>query len=117
METNSPASTNGESQFIFAKTESIIPILTPSHANLIGYAGEGTEFETVSLDLNIETLELTHPSATAAFAVFRQDCHMKNLPVPQFQHWLKAALATARLNYDRLKEEGIVEPIGSMISS
>jgi hypothetical protein len=116
METNSPASTNGASAFSFGETESTIQIFLPSHANLLGYAGENLNFETVQLDFVPRTMLLTHQSATAAFAVFRQDCYQNGVPVPNYQAWLKAALASARLNYDRLKEEGIVAPGGATIS-
>jgi hypothetical protein len=109
METQSPASTNGESAFNFAETDPTIQIFTPSHANLIGYVGENQNFETVTLELNLRTSLLTHPSATAAYAVFKQDCVMLGIPPAPFNQWLKAAVATSRLQHDRLKEEGIIE--------
>jgi len=96
METKSPASTSGALLLTDAQVRETLAIMVPSHVNLIGYTSEDPEtqrFETVELDWEVASRRLTHPSATAAYAVFRTDCLSLGIPPVSFGTWLKTATA------------------------
>jgi len=105
METNSPASTNGGSTFMLVQSDETIMISMPAHAWLTGYVGEDPLFDQIQLELNLRTLQLTHPSATAGFAVFRQNCQALGIPQVSFATWVRSATSRARMEHDRMKED------------
>jgi hypothetical protein len=92
-------------------------ISMPSHAWLTGYVGEGSLFSQIQLELNLRTLQLTHPSATAGYAVFRQNCQVLGIPPLSFANWVKSATSRARMEHDRLKEAGSLTPTGGTIEA
>ena len=117
METNSPASTNGASMFIYGTTTETLVITMPSHAWLKGYAIVGTHFSPVRLELDTRTLQLTLPSATMAYADFKQECRAQGFFPVTFKAWLKAATHRCRMRHDRLKEATSSTMFGSMIAA
>jgi len=104
METTSPVSTNGDSTFMLEQPDETMMITIPSHAWLTGYVGEVESFDSIQLELNLRTLQLTHPSATAGYAVFRQNCQAQGIPFLSFNHWVRSATSRCRMEHDRLKE-------------
>jgi hypothetical protein len=104
METTSPVSTNGDSTFMLEQPDETIMISIPAHAWLTGYVGDGEVFDSIQLELNLRTLQLTHPSAMMGYTVFRQNCQALSIPTVSFQNWMKAATNRCRMEHDRMKE-------------
>jgi len=114
METKSPASTNGALLLTDVETTDIEVILVPSNVNLLGYTPEedAPQFEKIQLDWEVKAQRLTHPSATAGYAVFKTDCISMGIPPINFATWLQAATRYVR-------EELTREPhhLGAMVAS
>jgi len=93
METKSPASTNGVLLQRVVEMTDMVSILTPSNVNLLGYTPEegSHQFEQIELTWEVSAQRLTHPSATAGYAVFRTDCISMGIPPVSFATWLNAA--------------------------
>jgi len=97
METKSPASTNGDFMLNPEKADQEpgpMVLLMPSHAYQAGYLTENPEdnrFETVMLEFDPKTHTVTHPSATAGYAVFRTDCIAQGIPSVSYAAWLRTA--------------------------
>jgi hypothetical protein len=105
METKSPASTNGALLLTDAEVSETEVLMVPSHVNLIGYTSEDPQFnrfETIQLDWEVKAQRLTHPSATAGYAVFKTDCLSIGIPPVNFQTWLKTA--TLYVQQELMKE-------------
>jgi len=93
METKSPASTNGAFLLTDAQSQEQVTILVPSNVNLTGYTSEdkNVRFEKIELTWEKSANRLTHPSATAGYAVFRTDCIGMGIPPVSFATWLNSA--------------------------
>jgi hypothetical protein len=113
METKSPASTNGDTQFLLPQVDETMMISLPAHAWLTGYVGEEASFDQIQVELNLRTQQLTHPSATAGYAVFRQNCQVQGIPPLSFANWVRSATLRAQAEHDRSKESGVMIPLGS----
>ena len=110
METKSPASTNGA--LLLTRSDQLIRVLiTRSNVNLLGYTPEEDQpqFEMVQLEWEVNAHRLTHPSATAAYAVFRTDCIQMGIPPISFAAWLKSA--TAYVEQELTKEAHHLEKV------
>jgi hypothetical protein len=113
MDTNSPVSTNGDKAFTLPQVDDTVMITLPAHAWLTGYVGEEASFDSIQVELNLQTHQLTHPSATAGYAVFRQNCQVQGIPPLSFANWVRSATLRAQSEFDRMKDTGVMIPLGS----
>jgi len=115
METKSPASTSGASQLVDAQVIEVVPVSTRANVNLLGYtpAEEDPQFELIELDYDVTTMKLTHPSATAGYAVFRSDCIAMGIPPVNFAVWLRAATS---LVTNELEQKKVIPQKTAMFS-
>jgi len=100
METNSPASTNGESEFMLRQQNLPITIDIPADVTVVTQDRDTSETEMVQVEYDPKLQVLTHGSATAAYAVYRSLNRMRGLSTLPYETWLRTALVVAKTRLD-----------------